>query len=156
MVELEAGMTNSGNFGTIFALYKPMKKLLVFLFALLSISAFSQENTRGTIKVSKGNQVYAIMFDNINNRLIGKDHYGNLLDSAVTSFSVQVTIKGISYKEDVVGTTLSSVLQQRITRVDGATTLFFYNIQVKGKNGAVIDWPKFTARIGYSYEQTEN
>jgi hypothetical protein len=131
------------------------KHLLNLIFFFISVTAFSQENTQGTISVKKKGQVYAVMFDNINNRLLGKDNYGNILDSAVVSFSVQVTIKGISYKEDVVGTTLSPLMQQRITRIDNGTTLFFYNIKVKQNNNP-IDWPKFNTKIGYAYEMQEN
>ena len=132
-----------------------MKKLIPFLLLLISTSAFSQEEMHGTIKVQKKGQVYAVFFDNVNNRLVGKDNYGNVLDSAVVSFSVQVTIKGVAYKEDIVGTTLSNQLQQKITRVDSGTKLFFTNIKVKTA-GQVVDWPKFSANIGYSYEATEN
>ncbi|MFL5765710.1 MAG: hypothetical protein ACJ77K_17320 [Bacteroidia bacterium] len=131
------------------------RKLLALLFLFLSFSALAQEDTHGTIKIQKKGQVYAVFFDNVNNRLIGKDSYGNILDSAVVSFSVQVTIKGVSYKEDVIGTTLSTTLQNRITRVDNGTKLFFTNLKVKTK-GQVVDWPKFSSNIGYSYESQEN
>jgi hypothetical protein len=132
-----------------------MKKIITFLFLLTVFSARSQEDTHGTIKVQKKGQVYSVMFDNVNNRLVGKDGYGNILDSVVLSYSVQVTIRGVSYKEEVVGTTLSPMLQQRITQVDSGTQLFFSNIKVKNK-GQEIDWPKFSAKLGYAYEMQEN
>ena len=40
-----------------------------------------------------------VFFDNVNNRLVGKDYYGNILDSAIVSFDIKVTIKGIEIKE---------------------------------------------------------
>ena len=46
-------------------------------------------------------------------------------------------------------------MQNKITRVDGATTLFFTQIKVKEKNGTTFDWQKFSAKIGYSFEKDE-
>ena len=132
-----------------------MKQLLILFLLTLNFSLSAQEDNRGTIKVQKKGKTYAVMFDNVNNRLIGKDYYGNILDSAVVSYNVMVTIQGIAYEEKVVGTTLSNTLQTRISRVDGATTIFFTQIKVKEKNGTLIDWPKFSAKIGYSFERTD-
>jgi hypothetical protein len=91
----------------------------------------------------------------VNNRLVGKDEYGNILDSAVVSFNVMVTIQGIAYEETVIGTTLSRKMQNQITRVDRGTTLFFTEIKVKEKSGKTIDWPKFNTKIGFSFEKEE-
>ncbi|MCX6296502.1 MAG: hypothetical protein NTX97_10625 [Bacteroidetes bacterium] len=131
------------------------KNLFLFLFIFLSFSLIAQQDNGGTIKVQKKGQVYSIFFDNVNNRLIGKDYYGNILDSAVVSFDVMVTIQGIASQETVIGTTLSSTMQNKIKRVDKGTTLFFSNIKVKEKNGTLIDWPKFTSKIGLAYEKDE-
>ena len=144
----------------IMALYlnnhKMMKKnLFLFFFIFLSFSIVAQQDNRGTIKVQKKGKVYSIFFDNVNNRLIGKDYYGNILDSAVVSFEVMVTIQGIATQETVIGTTLSPTMQNKIKRVDKGATLFFTNIKVKEKNGTLIDWPKFTSKIGLSYEKEE-
>lgn len=132
-----------------------MKQLFILFLLTLTFSLSAQEDNRGTIKVQKKGNTYAVMFDNVNNRLIGKDYYGNILDSAVVSYNVMVTIQGIAYEEKVVGTTLSNTMQNRISRVDGATTIFFTQIKVKEKNGTLIDWPKFNAKIGYSFERTD-
>lgn len=132
-----------------------MKKLLAIFLITLSFCASAQEDTHGTIKVQKKGNVYTVLFDNVNNRLVGKDEYGNILDSAVVEFKVMVTIQGIAYEESVVGTTLSRKMQNQITRVDKGTTLFFTNIKVKEKNGKTIDWPKFNAKIGFSFEKEE-
>lgn len=133
-----------------------MKKLLFLFLLTFTYSLAAQEDNRGTIKLQKKGNTYAVMFDNVNNRLIGKDYYGNILDSAVVSYNVMITIQGIAYEEKVVGTTLSNTMQNRIKRVDGTTTLFFTQIKVKEKNGTLIDWPKFNAKIGYSFEKEEN
>lgn len=132
-----------------------MKKLLFLFLITLTFCASAQEDNRGTIKVQKKGNVYAVMFDNVNNRLIGKDNYGNILDSAVVSYNVMLTIQGIAYEEKVQGTTLSTTMQNRIKRVDGRTTLFFTDIKVKEKNGKVIDWPKFNVKLGGSFETEE-
>ncbi len=132
-----------------------MKKLLPIFFLISTFCTFAQENNRGTIKVQKKGNVYAVLFDNVNNRLVGKDNYGNVLDSAVISFHVMVTIQGIAYEETITGTTLSDIMQSRIRRVDRGTTLFFTNIKVKEKKGTLIDWPKFSAKIGYVLEKEE-
>ena len=132
-----------------------MKKLFSILLLTLTFCAYAQEDNRGTIKVQKKGNVYAVMFDNVNNRLIGQDNYGNILDSAVISYNVMLTIQGIAYEEKVLGTTLSNTMQNRIKRVDGRTTLFFTDIKVKEKNGKVIDWPKFNVKLGGSFETEE-
>lgn len=132
-----------------------MKKLLSIFLIILTFSANSQEDNRGTIKVQKKGNVFAVIFDNVNNRLVGKDEYGNILDSAVVSFNVMITVQGIAYEETIIGTTLSRKMQNQITRVDRGTTLFFTDIKVKEKNGKVIDWPKFNAKIGFSLEKEE-
>jgi hypothetical protein len=43
-------------------------------------------------------------------------------------------------------------MQKRIQRVDSGTLMFFTNIKVKEKNGTVLDWPKFNARLGFALE----
>ena len=132
-----------------------MKKIFSITFVILTFWAPAQEENHGTIKVQKKGNVYAVMFDNVNNRLIGKDNYGNILDSVVVSFNVMLTIQGIAYEEKIVGTTLSKTMQNRITRIDKGTTLFFTEIKVKEKNGKIIDWPKFNVKIGSSFETEE-
>lgn len=134
-----------------------MKKLLpilILLFSLLTGSA--QEPTKGTIRVKKKGKVHSVIFDNVNNRLIGKDVYGNIMDSAVVAFDVMITIKGIAYSESVAGTTLSPLMQNRIDRIDGDTKLFFTNIKVKEKNGNYLDWPKFNVKLGNAYDKFDD
>ena len=132
-----------------------MKKLLSIFLITFAFSVSAQEENRGTITVQKKGNVLALIFDNVNNRLVGKDECGNILDSAVVSFNVMTTVQGIAYEESVIGTTLSRKMQNQITRVDRGTTLFFTDIKVKEKSGKVIDWPKFTAKIGFSFEKEE-
>lgn len=132
-----------------------MKNLLFIFFLALTYSLSAQEDKRGTIKIQKKGNTYAILFDNVNNRLVGKDNYGNILDSAVVSYNVMITIQGIAYEEAVVGTKLSSTMQNKINRIDNETTLFFTKIKVKEKNGLLIDWPKFSTKIGFAYEKEE-
>ena len=132
-----------------------MKKIFTILLLLLTFCATAQEDNRGTIKVQKKGNVYAILFDNVNNRLIGKDNYGNILDSAVVSFKAMLTIQGVAYEEKVVGTTLSKTMQNRIMRIDTGTTLFFTDIKVKEKNGKVIAWPKLNVKLGSAFETDE-
>lgn len=132
-----------------------MKKLLLILLLTFTFSISAQEDNRGTIKVQKKGSIHSLMFDHVNSRLIGKDRYGNILDSAVVSYTVLVTIQGVAYQENIPGTTLSQSMQGRISRIDGGSTLFFSNIKVKDKTGTYIDWPKFSTKLGYSYEKEE-
>lgn len=132
-----------------------MKKTFSIFLLIITFCASAQEDNRGTIKVQKKGNVYAVIFDNVNNRLIGKDNYGNILDSAVVSYNVMLTIQGIAYEDKIQGTTLSKTMQNRIKRVDGGTILFFTDIKVKEKNGKIIDWPKFNVKLGRSFETEE-
>ena len=133
-----------------------MKKLLIVCcLILLNIASIAQEDMKGTIKVQKNGKIFSLLFDNVNNRLVGKDNYGNILDSAIISFDVMVIIKGIEFKENVTGNTLSTTMQNRINRVDNGTTLFFTNIRVKEKRGTPYEWPKFSTKIGFIFEKEE-
>ena len=136
-----------------------MKKLLFFVFILLCFNVSAQETTdsnRGTIKVQKKGTLHSVIYDDVNYRLICKDIYGNILDSAIVSFAVNVTVKGIAFSEDVTGTTLSGQMQQRLSRMDGEVTLLFSNVKAKEKDGSIITFPKFKAKTGQSRERFDN
>lgn len=134
-----------------------MKKLFpLFLFLFLSNFLFSQNDTsayKGTIKIQKKGNVYAVMYDEVYFRLIGKDQYGNILDSCVTQFRIKVTIKGIAYDELTNGNTFSKQMQYHLSRLDSGTTLFFSDIMVKEKSGKTIKWNDFKVKAGNSYER---
>jgi len=133
-----------------------MKNIItIFILLLFCFPSSAQEDMRGTIKVKKGGKIFNVFFDNVNNRLVGKDYYGNILDSAIVSFDIKVTIKGIEIKESVIGSTLSGTMQNRINRADNGTTLFFTNVIVKEKKGKPLDWPNFITKIGFVFEKEE-
>ena len=133
-----------------------MKIRLCFFFLLLSCFAVAQETgdpTKGTIKIEKKGQIYSILFDEVNYRLVGKDQYGNIRDSAVVSFDIFMTVKGVAYQESNVGPMLSLQFQQYLSRLDRETQVFFTNIKVREKNGTLIDWPKFSVKLGKQYDR---
>ncbi len=133
-----------------------MKNIItIFILLLFCLPSSAQEDMKGTIKVKKGGKIFNVFFDNVNNRLVGKDYYGNILDSAIVSFDVKVIIKGIEVKESVIGNTLSRTMQNRINRTDNGTTLFFTNVIVKEKKGKQLDWPNFNTKIGFVFEKEE-
>ncbi len=133
-----------------------MKNIItIFILLLFCFPSSAQEDMKGTIKVKKSGKIFNIFFDNVNNRLVGKDYYGNILDSAIVSFDVKVIIKGIEIKESVIGNTLSRTMQNRINRTDNGTTLFFTNVIVKEKKGKQLDWPNFNTKIGFVFEKEE-
>ncbi|MES2140278.1 MAG: hypothetical protein V4511_11275 [Bacteroidota bacterium] len=136
-----------------------MKKLIIILiFFLVTSSIFSQENNtenRGTIKIQKTGQLSKIQFDNVNYRLIGVDHYGNAIDSAVVEFEMSVSINGIFYSEKTVGPILSYNMRQLLGRSDRTTKIFFEKIKAKDRNGTVLDMPKFQYSFGYSDENND-
>ena len=133
-----------------------MKNIItIFILLLFCFPSSAQEDMKGTIKVKKDGKIFNVFFDNVNNRLVGKDYYGNILDSAIVSFDVKVIIKGIEVKESVTGNTLSRTMQNRINRTDNGTTLFFTNVIVKEKKGKQLDWPNFTTKIGFVFEKEE-
>lgn len=133
-----------------------MKNIItIFILLLFCLPSSAQEDMKGTIKVKKSGKIFNIFFDNVNNRLVGKDYYGNILDSAIVSFDVKVIIKGIEIKESVIGNTLSRTMQNRINRTDNGTTLFFTNVIVKEKKGKQLDWPNFNTKIGFVFEKEE-
>jgi hypothetical protein len=134
-----------------------MKK--IFLFSLIILSGtflYSQSDTsnyKGTIKIIKKGNVYAVMYDEVNFRLVGKDQYGNILDSCVVQFRIKTTIKGIAYDELTTGNALSKKMQYQLSRLDGGTTLFFSEIIVTDKSGNKTKWNDFKVKTGYKLER---
>ena len=134
-----------------------MKKILFFfLLFSTSISLIAQEiDTRGTIKVQKTGQLAKVQFDDVNYRLIGIDQYGNVLDSAVVEFQMNLTIKGIAYSEKTVGPALTYQMQQLLGKCDRTSKIFFEKIKAKDRNGVIVNIPKFQYNYGYSDENNE-
>jgi len=134
-----------------------MKKLFSLLFFIcIGLYTYSQSDTgtyKGTIKVQKKGSVFAIMYDEVNFRLVGKDQYGNILDSCVVQFRIKTTIKGIAYDELTTGNKLSKQMQYQLSRLDGGTTLFFSEIIVTDKSGNKIKWNDFKVATGYKLER---
>lgn len=134
-----------------------MKKLFIFFsFFFITSLVFSQTDTssyRGTIKVQKKGNVFAIMYDEVYFRMIGKDEYGNMLDSCVVQFRIKTSIKGIAYDELINGNTLSKKMQYQLSRLDSSTTLFFSEIVVKTKDGTTLKWKDFKVKTGSSFEK---
>jgi hypothetical protein len=135
-----------------------MKKTFLLLFILSSMCLFAQEKTeptRGTIIVQKKGNINAVVFDNVNFRLIAIDNSGNILDSAIVSFRIKTTILGIAHDEPTLGSYLSKELQFKLSRIDSGTILYFSEIKVKDKYGNIINWADLKSKIGYSYEKDE-
>jgi hypothetical protein len=144
------------------ALYLPlnnMKKVIFLLFILSNIYATAQDSTNdsyhGTIKVKNKGILHSVIYDDVNFRLVCKDIYGNIIDTAVASFDVNVTIKGIAYSEKTAGSFLSKPMQQRLSRLDGITTLMFSNVKAKEKNGMLVSFPDFKAYTGNAREKSD-
>jgi hypothetical protein len=131
-----------------------MKKFLFILILILPISIVAQDK-RGTIRVHKTGQLVKIQFDDVNYRLIGIDQYGNVLDTAVIEFQMNVTIKGIAYSEKATGPVLSYSMQQLLGKCDRTSKIFFDKIKAKDRNGTIVDMPKFQYNYGYSEESEQ-
>ncbi|MDQ3046614.1 MAG: hypothetical protein M3R27_03630 [Bacteroidota bacterium] len=135
-----------------------MKNLLLLFSFLIAVQGYAQEGTsenRGTVHIKKKGQISKVHFDDVNYRLIALDRSGNVLDSAVVSFEMSVTIKGIAYKESTVGSSLSYQMQQLLGRCDRTSKIFFDKIKAKDNYGTVIDMPKMQYTFGYSDEDND-
>lgn len=129
--------------------------LIVFFISASLIAQETEEQNRGTIKVQKKGQLAKIQFDEVNYRLIGIDQYGNVLDSAVIEFQMSVTIKGIFYSEQTIGSALSYQMQKLLGKSDRTSKIFFDKIKAKDRNGTVVEMPKFQYKFGYRDENNE-
>lgn len=137
-----------------------MKKLLFIILFFVSFISLAQEafpdtNNIGTIKVKKKGVLHSVIYDNVNFRLVCKDIYGNIIDTAVTEFKLNVSIKGIAYSEKMTGPFLSKSMQQKLSRMDGITILMFSDINAKEKNGTIITFPDFKIQTGTLRENTD-
>jgi len=129
-----------------------MKIKFLLFFCFTSLLGFSQEY-KGTIKVQKKGGIATLIYDEVNMRLVGKDNYGNILDSAVVGFRIKTTVKGIAYDETIQGTTLSNKMQFQLSRLDNGTTLFFSEIKVRDKSGTLFNWNDLKVKTGYRLEK---
>lgn len=128
-----------------------MKFIYIFSIVLFSVNSIAQNSTnekRGTIRVRKTGDLVKIMYDNVNYRLIGVDRFGNLLENAVVSYQVMVTIQGVFHSEKIVGSTLSTSMQNTLSRCGERTPVYFKKIKAKDKNGSLLDMPDFQYLIG--------
>ncbi|HEX8514861.1 MAG TPA: hypothetical protein VF868_01590 [Bacteroidia bacterium] len=134
-----------------------MKKIFFILFLSSTIVASAQDtiDNTGTIRIQKTSNLHSVLYDNVNFRLICRDVHGNLIDSAVISFKVNVTIKGVAYSEKVTGNTLSSSLQQKLGRMDGIVILMFSDIVARDKKGRNISFPPFKIQSGIVRERSD-
>lgn len=133
-----------------------IKRILIIFLLILPFCISAQETTKhGTIKVEKKGNIKAVVFDNVNLRLVAIDSYGNMNDTAVIAFRIKTTVKGVAYDEPTEGASLSKEMKYHLSRIDGATLLYFSEIKVKDKYGNLINWPDFKSKIGHSYEKEE-
>lgn len=129
--------------------------LIVFVFSASLFAQETNESNRGTITVQKRGQLSKIQFDDVNYRLIGIDQYGNILDSAVVEFQMAVTIKGIFYTEQTVGSALTFNMQQLLGKSDRTSKIYFDKIKAKDRNGTMVNMPAFRYNFGYRDENNE-
>jgi hypothetical protein len=137
-----------------------MKKILFIFFCTLGLFANAQEderntNTQGTIRVQKKGTLHSVLYDDVNFRLVCRDIYGNILDSAVVAFDLDFTVKGIAYSEKTVGCFISKINQQRLSQLDGMVSLMFSNVKAKDKYGNIISFPGFKAQTGKARERED-
>ena len=128
---------------------------IIILFSLFTASVYSQETTtgkRGTIKVRKTGQLVKVQYDNVNYRLVGIDRYGNVLDTAVVEFKMSVSINGVFYTFNAIGSGLSAEMRAVIEKNLGETQLFFKKIKAKDRYGTLIDMPNFEYTYGKWYK----
>jgi len=136
-----------------------MKKLLFLLLIITGIHASAQEapdSNRGTITVQKKGRLHSVMYDDVNFRLVCKDVYGNIIDTAVTSFTLNFTVKGIAYSEKTAGNAISRQNQVRLSRLDGVVVLMFSEIKAKERDGSITSFPNFRAQTGVAREVYDN
>lgn len=139
-----------------------MKKIIALLLLVLSCAAARAQETvddssssHGSIKIRKAGLLHSVIYDDVNFRLVCRDVYGNIIDTAVVAFDLNVTVKGIAYSEKNAGSFISRPMQQRLGRLDGMVVLMFSNIQAKEKDGSIITFPPFKATTGSGREATD-
>ncbi len=140
-----------------------MKKNLLFFFLFIlpfcgvaqEANEFDPPSRHGTITVQKKGHLYSVLYDDVNFRLVCKDVYGNIIDTAVVAFDVNVTIKGIAYAEKDAGCFISKPMQQRLSRMDGIIVYMFTNIKAREKDGTLVSLPDFKYQTGFTREQND-
>lgn len=135
-----------------------MKHFLILILSLLSLAGYSQDSSEtnyGTIKVQKTGTLHSVFYDDVNFRLVCKDVYGNINDTAVISFKLSFTVKGLFYSDETAGCFISRESQQRLSRMDSMVTLFFYDIKAKDKYGNIVSFPDFKAQTGDARERVD-
>ena len=90
-----------------------------------------------------------IIFDDGNAQLIGIDTNGKVIENAIIAFQLFVNIKGKSYSEQALGSTLSKSMQALLEKAEPHTILYFEHIQVKNTAGALVEAENFQYNLGY-------
>ncbi|MDF2437054.1 MAG: hypothetical protein K0Q95_1430 [Bacteroidota bacterium] len=135
-----------------------MKHFLSLCLILFTSATFSQDTSEishGTIKVQRQGTLHSVFYDDVNFRLVCKDVYGNINDTAVLSFDLKTTVKGLAYSEQTTGCFISKPMQQKLARLDGIVTLFFSNIKARDRNGSIVSFPDFKAQTGNARERED-
>jgi hypothetical protein len=134
-----------------------MKTICLLFFSIITLTSSAQDTlqSQGSVKVRKSGNLHSVIYDDVNFRLVCRDIYGNIHDSAVIAFNVDVTVKGIAYSEKRAGSFISKELQQKLGRLDGQIYLVFSEIKAKDKYGNVISFPSFKAPSGQNRERED-
>jgi hypothetical protein len=136
-----------------------MKGFFTIILFLSASFIFAQDTVNidrnGSIKVQKKAILHSVIYDDVNFRLVCRDIYGNIHDSAVVSFDIKTTVKGLAYAEKTTGPFLSKQMQQRLGRLDGLVVIMFSNIKAKDINGQIISFPNFKAETGRARENQD-
>ncbi len=123
--------------------------LMIFFFSVTVCTAQTVTEKKESSSATKKNSLPRIIFDDSNAQLLSIDTSGSVVENRIVAFQLYVTIKGISYSEQALGSRLNKAMLDLIDRTEPNTILYFENIQVKNASGNLVEADDFQYNLGY-------
>jgi hypothetical protein len=137
-----------------------MKKVLKLKFILcifvVALSAAAQTDDRsGTLKVQKSDLKYKAVYDDVYQRLLMKDGYGNIYDTAVYEFKMTLPVNGVMVGYYATSNTLTTQMKNVMRKTTTNTIIVFDEIKAKDRFGNRINLPIVKHSMGRLEENQE-
>jgi hypothetical protein len=128
--------------------------ILLFYLTYSNINLAQTAEKRGSIKINKADYKYTAMYDDVYQRLLMKDGYGNIYDTAIAEFEMKSVVNGVINSLKGVGYTLTPQMRDVLRKSNENTVIMFENIKAKDPLGNIVPLPSFKYKMK-TYEENK-
>ena len=132
--------------------------MLLFLFSIVVCPAQTtteKEQSPAPSFISSKKSPLKIIFDDSQSQLISIDTSGRIVENAIVAFQLYVTIKGVNYSEQALGSSLSNAMLLLLGKAEQNTVIYFEHIQIKNTAGKLLEADDFQYTLGYVNKKKE-